>query len=63
MIKRVELERHLRAHGASLVRQGGKHSIWIAPNAQRPVTVPRHRDIPRTTALAICKQLGVPPVA
>ena len=62
MTKLIDLERHLRAHGATPLREGGKHSVWIAPQAPRPVTVPRHREIPPMTARAICKQLGVPPI-
>lgn len=63
MIRRRELEAHLRRHGASMLRHGSKHDVWIAPGAARPVTVPRHSRIPRTTALVICKQLGTPPLA
>lgn len=62
MIKRVDLERHLRRHGARLLREGAKHSVWISEDATRPVTLPRHREIPRGTARAICRQLGVPSV-
>jgi hypothetical protein len=63
MIRRRELEVHLRDRGASLLRHGSKHDVWIAPAAKRPVTVPRHARLPRTTALAICKQLAVPPIS
>ncbi len=62
MIRRRDLEAHLRNHNATLLRHGAKHDVWIAPDAARPVTVPRHARIPRTTALAICKQLGLPPL-
>lgn len=55
-----ELERHLREHGCWPERHGGKHDVWRGPNAERPTTVPRHREIPFGTAKAICKQLGVP---
>jgi hypothetical protein len=60
MVKRADLERHLRRNGARPLREGAKHSIWTAPSAARPVSVPRHRQIPRMTARAICRQLGVP---
>jgi len=62
MTKLRDLERHLREHGAEIVREGAKHSVWRSDQAVRPVTVPRHREIPLRTAQAICKQLGVPPV-
>jgi predicted RNA binding protein YcfA (HicA-like mRNA interferase family) len=62
MIRLTDLQRHLRRHGASLLREGAKHTVWISPAAERPVTVPRHRQIPRGTARAICRQLGIPPI-
>jgi mRNA interferase HicA len=62
MIRRRDLEAHMRDRGASMLRHGAKHDVWIAPTASRPVTVPRHARIPPTTALAICKQLGIPPL-
>ncbi len=62
MIKRRDLERHLTAHNATKVREGAKHSVWRTPQAARPVTVPRHRELPATTARTICKQLGIPPL-
>lgn len=62
VIRRRDLEAHLRGHGASPLRHGGKHDVWISPGAVRPVTLPRHARIPRGTALAICKQLAVPPL-
>jgi hypothetical protein len=62
MIRRRDLEVHLRSHDATLLRHGAKHDVWVAPGAVRPVTVPRHSRIPRTTAIAICKQLAVPPL-
>ncbi len=61
MTKLADLERHLLAHGARKLREGGNHRVWITDAAARPVTVPRHREVPTGTARAICKQLGVPP--
>ncbi|MCC6224158.1 MAG: type II toxin-antitoxin system HicA family toxin [Thermoleophilia bacterium] len=55
-----ELERHLIDHGCERVRHGARHDVWRSPNAERPVTVPRHREIPLGTARAICRQLGIP---
>ncbi|MGH3428883.1 MAG: type II toxin-antitoxin system HicA family toxin [Mycobacteriales bacterium] len=54
------LEQHLIAHGCERVRHGARHDVWRGPLAARPVTVPRHREIPLGTARAICRQLGVP---
>jgi hypothetical protein len=46
---------------SSRVRRGTRHDVWRSPAAERPVTVPRHREIPLGTAraravslLAIC---------
>jgi hypothetical protein len=62
MIKRADLERHLRGHGCALRREGAKHAVWWNPATGQQSTVPRHRDLPLATARAICRQLGVPPV-
>jgi predicted RNA binding protein YcfA (HicA-like mRNA interferase family) len=43
-----------------MLRQGGRHEIWASPSGRRS-TVPRHRELPRATARAICRQLDVPP--
>lgn len=62
MTKRRDLERHLRAHGCEPLREGAKHAVWHNPSLKRRTTLPRHTEIPRTTAREICKQLGVEPV-
>jgi mRNA interferase HicA len=62
MIKLRELERHLRDHGCVPLREGAKHSIWQNPRTGQRTSVPRHRELPLTTARAICAQLGIPPV-
>ena len=59
MIKLLDLERPLRAHDCELLRQGGRHAIWWNPANQRRASVPRHRELPATTAKAICAQLGI----
>ncbi|MDQ3914180.1 MAG: type II toxin-antitoxin system HicA family toxin [Actinomycetota bacterium] len=63
MVKRLVVERHLRAHGCERVREGARHSIWENPTTGRRSSLPRHREIPRHTANAICRQLGVPNVS
>jgi predicted RNA binding protein YcfA (HicA-like mRNA interferase family) len=59
MIRLRDLERHLRDHGCELLREGGKHTIWWHPESQQRTSVPRHRELPTTTARAICSQLGI----
>ncbi|MDQ6909398.1 MAG: type II toxin-antitoxin system HicA family toxin [Actinomycetota bacterium] len=58
-MKRADLERHLRVLGCEIKREGAKHTIWTNPATGRVSTVPRHRELPRTTARAICDQMGV----
>lgn len=60
-MKRRDLERHLRAHGCAVDREGGGHSWW-APAAGKPRTaVPRHREVSYRLAKKICRDLGIPP--
>ena len=51
-----------RARDCALLREGAKHAVWHNPEAKRRTTVPRHPEIPFTTARAICRQLDVPDV-
>ena len=57
---RRELERHLRAHGCALLREGARHSMWQNTATGALATIPRHREIRRTVARSICDQLGIP---
>jgi mRNA interferase HicA len=59
-LKRRDLERHLRAHGAQLLREGGNHSFW-GFDAERSTALPRHPEIDFVLARKICRDLGVPP--
>jgi mRNA interferase HicA len=59
-LKRRDLERHLRANGARLLREGGNHSFW-GFDAERSAAVPRHREIAYGLARKICRDLGIPP--
>ncbi len=61
MIKVRDLKAHLRKEECELVRQGAKHEVWQGPSGR--ATVPRHREIPVSTARAICSQLGVDRIA
>jgi mRNA interferase HicA len=58
-VKRLDLERHLRAHGCFLVREGGNHSIWKNPGNAKVAPLPRHREVKEGTARAICRQLEI----
>lgn len=58
-MKRRELERHLQAHGARLLREGGNHSFW-GFEPERSTAVPRHREIDFGLVRKICADLDIP---
>jgi mRNA interferase HicA len=58
-MKRVELVRHLEAHGCYLLREGGKHSLYVNPANNQTSAVPRHREINEFLARKICRDLGL----
>jgi HicA toxin of bacterial toxin-antitoxin, len=60
--KRSELERWMRRHDCEHVREGASHSIWRNAITGDRAPVPRHREISKGTARAVCKQLGIPPL-
>jgi mRNA interferase HicA len=64
-VKHRDLERHLHSHGAELLREGTRHSVWAIGGAEseRIAAVPRHREIKPGTVRAICKELDIPPPA
>jgi predicted RNA binding protein YcfA (HicA-like mRNA interferase family) len=59
-MKRHELLRHLVAHGCELLREGGRHSVWVNRRAQKTTAVPRHREINDMLARKICRDLEIP---
>jgi mRNA interferase HicA len=59
-VKRVDLVRHLRAYGCTILREGAKHSVIVNAATRRHATLPRHREIKPRLSLAIYRQLGVP---
>ena len=48
----------LRAHGAFLLREGKRHSIYQRGNLK--TQVPRHNEIVDELARKICKDLDIP---
>ena len=60
-MKRIDLVRHLLAHGCELLREGGNHSVFLNRSTRKVATVPRHREINEFLARKICKDLDVPP--
>ena len=59
-MKRVDLIRHLAAHGCTLMREGGGHSVYVNLPRRKTSTVPRHREINEYLARKICKDLDIP---
>lgn len=59
-MKRLDLIRHLQQYGCVLLREGGRHSVYVNRTAGKSSTVPRHREINEILAQKICKALEVP---
>lgn len=59
-MKRRSLVRHLEDHGCELLREGGRHSIYINRTMRRTSAVPRHAEINDGLARKICRDLGIP---
>jgi predicted RNA binding protein YcfA (HicA-like mRNA interferase family) len=61
-MKLVELVRHLQANGCYLLRDKGKHSVYVNPVNRRVTSVPRHREIDDFLCRKICRDLEIPEV-
>jgi predicted RNA binding protein YcfA (HicA-like mRNA interferase family) len=59
-MKRRDLLQHLETHGCELLREGGKHSLFVNPANNQTSAVPRHREINDFLARKICRDLGIP---
>ena len=59
-MKRLDLIRHLQQYGCALLREGGRHSVYVNRATGKSSTVPRHREINDLLARKICKDLEVP---
>jgi hypothetical protein len=57
-VKRRDLERHLREHGARPVG-GSKHEKWRGPTGRASV-VPRHNEIAWPLARKVCRDPQIP---
>lgn len=60
-MKRADLVRYLEAHGCSLLREGGRHSVFVNRATGKASAMPRHREINDTLARKICKDLELQP--
>jgi len=61
-IRRKDLIRHFEKHGYSLLREGGRHSIYYK-EGKGTIPIKRHRDFDRITAIRLCKQAKIPPIS
>ena len=59
-MKRRELIRHLEQHGCRLMREGGRHTVFVNPRSKKASTVPRHTEIDSILARKICRDLEIP---
>ena len=59
-MKRRELIQHLARHGCRLLREGGRHSVWMNPATGHKEAIPRHSEIDRFLARKICRALSLP---
>jgi predicted RNA binding protein YcfA (HicA-like mRNA interferase family) len=59
-MKRVDLIRHLETHACYLLRDRGKHSVYVNPANSRVSAVPRHREINDYLVRKICRDLEIP---
>jgi predicted RNA binding protein YcfA (HicA-like mRNA interferase family) len=59
-VKRRALVRHLEDYGCELLREGGRHSIYVNRTTRQTSAVPRHAEINDDLARKICRDLGVP---
>jgi predicted RNA binding protein YcfA (HicA-like mRNA interferase family) len=59
-MKRRALIRHLESHGCYLLRDRGKHSVYVNPHNNQTSAVPRHPEINEYLARKICRDLGIP---
>jgi mRNA interferase HicA len=59
-MKRVDLIRHLEANGCYLLRDRGKHSVYVNLANNRVSAVPRHREINDFLVRRICRDLEIP---
>ncbi len=58
-MKHDDLLRHLRQFGCVLLREGGRHSVFVNRAAQKSTAIPRHREINDFLARKICRDLDV----
>jgi hypothetical protein len=61
-MKRTDFIKYLGTHECILLREGGKHSIFINNRNGKISSIPRHHEIFENTCKEICKQFGIPQI-
>ena len=51
--------RHIEASGCALLRECGRHTVYVNPTVRKVSTVPRHREINEFMAKKICRELEI----
>jgi len=59
-MKRRDLIRHLELHGCEILREGGRHTLYVNRAEQKTSAVPLHQEIKTMTARQICRDLHIP---
>jgi len=62
-IQRVDLERHLQTFDCRRVSESGGWVVWENTTTKERAFFTRTRELNRTIALSVCKDLGIPPLA
>jgi mRNA interferase HicA len=61
-MKRNEFLKHLKKFNCNLLREGGRHSLFINTTNGKQSAVPRHPELSDLLCKIICKQLEIPPI-
>ncbi|MEI7581755.1 type II toxin-antitoxin system HicA family toxin [Runella sp.] len=61
-MKRIQLIKHLKAHGCMLLREGGDHTIFYNPANGHQAPIGRHQELKNILCKKVCKQLGIPEI-
>ena len=54
-MKRLELLKHILAHGCLVLREGGNHTALVNPTNRKQTVLGRHREIDNLMAKIICR--------
>ncbi len=58
-MKRRDLIRHLESNGFVLLREGGRHSIYINTGTAKAVAVPRHNELKEGLVRRLCRDAEI----